>query len=75
MYVPLQTIHRPLDRVHEYESQCDEILRGNVARRSKYCQNMLLTDDVIGTVMNALNDGCGGAALEDTGDGTRVGQA
>merc|ERR1712176_174150 len=56
MYIPLQTIHGPLDRVHEYEDQCDEILGGNVARRSKYCQNMLLTDDVIGTIINTLKD-------------------
>ena len=56
MYIPLQTIHGPLDRVHEYEQQCDEILRGNIARRSKYCQNMLLTDDVIGKIVNTLKD-------------------
>eukprot|EP01083_Nonionella_stella_P285846 972960_1 len=56
MYIPLQTIHGPLDRVHQYEQQCDDILGGNVARRSKYCQNMLLTDDVVGTIMNALKD-------------------
>eukprot|EP00486_Rosalina_sp_Unknown_P012647 CAMPEP_0201592626 /NCGR_PEP_ID=MMETSP0190_2-20130828/190474_1 /ASSEMBLY_ACC=CAM_ASM_000263 /TAXON_ID=37353 /ORGANISM="Rosalina sp." /LENGTH=513 /DNA_ID=CAMNT_0048051491 /DNA_START=380 /DNA_END=1918 /DNA_ORIENTATION=- len=56
MYIPLQTIHGPLDRVHQYEDQCDEILGGNIARRSKYCQNMLLTDDVIGAIINTLKD-------------------
>eukprot|EP01083_Nonionella_stella_P186939 685726_1 len=56
MYIPLQTIHGPLDRVHQYEQQCDDILGGNVARRSKYCQNMLLTDDVIGSIMDTLKN-------------------
>jgi len=56
MYIPLQTIHGPLERVHEYEAQCDEILGGNIPRRSKYCQNMLLSDDVIGKIMNTLKD-------------------
>ncbi len=53
IYNILQAIHGSLNRVHEYEEQCDKILGGNIAR-SKYCQNMLLTDDVVGTIMETL---------------------
>eukprot|EP01083_Nonionella_stella_P186938 685725_1 len=66
MYIPLQTIHGPLDRVHQYEQQCDDILGGNVARRSKYCQNMLLTDDIIGDIINKLKE------IQDVWDNTLI---
>lgn len=57
MYLPLQTIHGPLDEIHDKQSECDEILGlGASERRQKYCQNMLLTDDIIGDIIDSLKD-------------------
>ena len=57
MFLPLQTIHGPLDEIHEKEPQCKEILPGDATNaRHKYCQNMLLTDDIIGDIINALKE-------------------
>jgi len=57
MYLPLQTIHGPLNDIHEKQQDCIDILgEGASASRQRYCQNMLLTDDIIGDIVRTLKD-------------------
>merc|ERR1719445_329421 len=57
MYIALQTIHGPLNEVPEKIDECKALLAEDaVNRRQKYCQNMLLTDDVIGDIVNKLKE-------------------
>eukprot|EP01083_Nonionella_stella_P179848 639660_1 len=57
MYVALQTIHGPLNEVPDKVSECKQILPLDATqRRHKYCQNMLLTDDVIGDITRKLRE-------------------
>jgi len=57
MYLALQTIHGPLNEVPEKIAECQSILALDATnRRQKYCQNMLLTDDVIGAILDKLRE-------------------
>eukprot|EP01084_Bolivina_argentea_P289499 497154_1 len=57
MYLALQTIHGPLNEIHEKEDECMDVLgEDTTMSRLKYCENMLLTDDIIGDIVTALHD-------------------
>ena len=57
MYLALQTIHGPLNEVPSKIEECANLLASDaVNRRQKYCQNMLLTDDVVGDIVNKLKE-------------------
>ena len=57
MYAALQSIHGPLNEVPEKMDECAQLLPADATnRRHKYCQNMLLADDVIGDIINKLKE-------------------
>eukprot|EP00488_Nonionellina_sp_1-RS-2012_P002443 TRINITY_DN46_c0_g1_i4.p1 TRINITY_DN46_c0_g1~~TRINITY_DN46_c0_g1_i4.p1 ORF type:complete len:450 (-),score=153.57 TRINITY_DN46_c0_g1_i4:221-1570(-) len=57
MYLPLQTMHGPLNSVGEKSEECASILPADTTlERQKYCENMLLTDDIVGDIVNAIHE-------------------
>jgi len=55
MYLPLQSPHGPLDIVKSYHSQCKELMNENADIHTlKYCEIMMLSDDVIGDIVKEL---------------------
>lgn len=55
MYLPLQSPHGPLDIVKSYHSQCRDLMNENAVMHTlKYCEIMLLSDEIIGDIINEL---------------------
>ena len=60
MFLPLQSPHGPLDNIKDYKSQCKDIVKAtddeNLAHREKYCEIMMLSDDVVGDIVDKLKE-------------------
>jgi len=62
LFAALQSMHVPFpEEIPEYDSQCMAMLsqstgsRDYITSRKRYCSMVLLTDDVIGNILDALN--------------------
>eukprot|EP01084_Bolivina_argentea_P283371 485291_1 len=61
MYFSIQSPHGPLSTITKYEDICENILQSernaqltDVEHRKKYCEVMLLSDDIIGDIISSL---------------------
>eukprot|EP01084_Bolivina_argentea_P112182 200083_1 len=83
IYLAMQSPHGPLATISQYEKQCNDILKDivtdDIQHRNKYCQVMLLSDAIIGEIIQFLKTNKqydntliilatdNGGALENTG--------
>lgn len=69
MYAALQSMHVPFPDIPEYADECDAYLEGSSGSeqylngRRKYCALLLLTDKVVGEIINSV---MGNDLWEDT---------